>query len=68
MSVMLGMVVWTLGLRSTHLSAASMAPSCFSLLVDSGCRAAHAPEAARHHLHGHDALAGLGRLVDQLRS
>src|ERR1035438_8463739 len=31
MSVILGMVVCTLGLRSTHLSAASMAPSRFNI-------------------------------------
>src|ERR1035438_10151332 len=30
MSVMLGTVVCTLGLRTTHLSAASMAPSLFN--------------------------------------
>src|ERR1017187_2355108 len=39
MSVMLGTVVWTLGLRTTHLSAASMAPSrlSFSCTTLPGC-------------------------------
>ena len=69
MSVMLGTVVWTLGLRVTQRSPR---PSRRALELR-GIRigaAASAPRnrAARHDLHGDDALARLGRLFDDARS
>src|ERR1039457_4270948 len=59
-SVMLGTVVWTLGLRVTHLMAANCAP--LGLGVAAAPPSAHA--AAAGDLHCHDALARLRRLLD----
>ena len=64
MSVVLGIVVWTKGLRSVHLRAESIPPFAASV-----SRAADrlGPAPAGHHLHGHDADAGVVERLHERR-